>query len=540
MTSAKCLGFLAVGLFVAVAAARVAVAQYEPPAGYYSSATGTGTTLENNLHHIIDNHVSRSYDAARQALQLLDQDPNDPTHIILVYNGQSVIGTWDAGVTWNREHQWPRSRGVDTSGPDTSDLFNLRSCNPSLNSSRGNEPYGTGSSSYWDPAALAAPGTNDRGDCSRAMFYMATRYDGSDANTVDLELVDGFPGTNQMGDLAKLLEWHYSDPVNDTERRRNHLIYSSADNPAYYQGNRNPFIDRPEFAWAIWGPYPNDSTIYVGSTVPGDGTSSVDVDLGRVIVGSALSVQNVTLHKIGTAPTTYDVTASGDFATTAAGQGRAFVGGTQSRAITVQPVGGTAIAGVRSGTVTIDNTDLTSGGAGDGSADGNDTINVSAEVVAHAEASFDGSVNEDAASADFGAVDVGTGEHVLAFSIYNLEGDSGFTADLDLDAVNCSGDTDVLTTDLAPTAGIAGGTSQSFTATLDGSAEVGTYEVTCTIAVSDENIPGAQSGTPLTLTLTGEVAGLQVPAASTWGLVTLALFLLIAATVVASRRQIVV
>ena len=43
-----------------------------------------------------------------------------------------------------------------------------------------------------------------------------------------------------MGLLADLLQWHDEDPVDDRERGRNDVVYS-------YQGNRNPFIDHPEW-----------------------------------------------------------------------------------------------------------------------------------------------------------------------------------------------------------------------------------------------------------------------------------------------------
>ena len=61
-------------------------AQYDPPAGYYDSATGTSATLKNQLHDIIDNHTERSYENAKSALQILDEDPNNTSNIILIYN----------------------------------------------------------------------------------------------------------------------------------------------------------------------------------------------------------------------------------------------------------------------------------------------------------------------------------------------------------------------------------------------------------------------------------------------------------------------
>jgi hypothetical protein len=80
------------------------------------------------------------------------------------------------------------------------------------------------------------------------MFYMAVRYDGSDAGTLDLELGEA-PNAGQavFGNLATLLQWHLDDPVSAEERRRNDLIYDN------YQRNRNPFVDRPEFVAKIFG-----------------------------------------------------------------------------------------------------------------------------------------------------------------------------------------------------------------------------------------------------------------------------------------------
>ena len=42
-----------------------------------------------------------------------------------------------------------------------------------------------------------------------------------------------------------LLEWHANDPVSQREIDRNNAAYT-------YQGNRNPFIDHPEWVECIW------------------------------------------------------------------------------------------------------------------------------------------------------------------------------------------------------------------------------------------------------------------------------------------------
>ena len=43
-----------------------------------------------------------------------------------------------------------------------------------------------------------------------------------------------------MGMLSVLLQWHLEDPVDDFERQKNDTVYA-------FQGNRNPFVDHPEW-----------------------------------------------------------------------------------------------------------------------------------------------------------------------------------------------------------------------------------------------------------------------------------------------------
>ena len=119
--------------------------QYDPPADYYLTATGTGATLKANLHNITakdywngflssTTHKVRSYDDAKTGLQITDVDPSNPANLILLYTGVSVPKVWDAGNTWNREHQWPDSMGINGTLPAYGDLHHLRPCDPGVNS----------------------------------------------------------------------------------------------------------------------------------------------------------------------------------------------------------------------------------------------------------------------------------------------------------------------------------------------------------------------------------------------------------------------
>jgi endonuclease I len=496
---------------VVVAAARLASAQsYDPPANYYATATGTGTTLKSQLHDIIDNHDVVSYADARFALQVTDRDPNNASRILLVYNRISNTAAWDNAATWNREHTWPDSR-LGTANMSVSDLFNLRASTTSVNSDRGNLHFG---GVYGQPfgevvdkgATVWYPGNADAGMIARQEFYMAVRYDGSDSS--DLELVsNGTTSTAaRLGDLSRMIEWHFAAPPDSFERRRNQVIYES------YQHNRNPFTDRPEYVWSIFMNQTNDSALSLaGGTTDANGASSRTVDLGRVLVGAAVpAAQAITLNKAGLNGTYYSVTTAGAATSSVTGRYNAFATGTTgSKAINVGLNTSTAAAGLKSGTLTIDNLDVTTaGGAGRGANDGNDVVVVNLSVLNHANPSFVTGGDVNGLTLDFGTVTLGAEVPMFSFDLFNLETTAGFTAGLDLDSIVGSGDTAALATNLnvfQGAASLAAGAGYGFTASLNTSA-AGTFSATYTLNFSDENLPGAASLGAMTLTLSGVVA----------------------------------
>lgn len=495
----------------------VGVAQYDPPPTYYNSATGTGTALKQQLHNIIDAHTELSYNAARTSLQVTDVDPNDSDSIILIYDRASLdvsnlngsVPGWDNGVSWNREHTWPRALGVDSSGPDNSDLHMLRPSDPVVNSDRGSLHFGGAFGQSFgvvsDGGTVWYPGDADAGMVARQMFYAAVRYDGSDSATQDLELGNGTPSSPQLGDLDRMLEWHYAAPPDDFELRRNDVIYDS------YQGNRNPYVDRPEFAWSVFVDQNNDSQIsIVGSTPASNGSSNLDLDFGRVFTGGAApGMQTVTLNKSGSDGTYFEVETVGGATSTLDGRFNNFrTGQTDSVNFNVGLNASTSSVGLKTGSVVIDNLDVTqSGGTGRGANDGDDTIDLSLEVVDHALPSFSSTSINDSLILSFGTVDLGSSVAPLSFDIHNISF-TGFTADLEIDAFGGTGDTSKLTTDLVQLVGasaIGGGDSAGFNVNLDTSC-VGQFVASYLIQVSDEDLPGADSSF-LTLNLIGNVAG---------------------------------
>lgn len=258
---------------------------YDPPAAYYAPAEGLfGENLRDALHGIIAPHTVLTYTDVATAIRVLDQDPDNPENILLIYSGFSV-GAFSNWVEWNREHVWPRSYGAlgDRSGsrethsvhyPAFSDFHHMYPCNPQVNEDRSNYSFDwlpSGNSVPNAPGSkvdssrnLFEPPDMDKGRAARIMLYMDVRYDGGEweaaggngtPNLVLGTIRDrNTPGINRFGNLPALLEWNRMFPPDLRERRRNHLVHNGvqAGNRLLIQGNRNPFIDYPELADALF------------------------------------------------------------------------------------------------------------------------------------------------------------------------------------------------------------------------------------------------------------------------------------------------
>ena len=234
---------------------------------YYSTINGqSGNELKSILNSIIDDHNSLSYTpGVWDAHKDLYEDPDNADNIILFYSQASVSKSTQAGsggsgaTAFNREHLWPNSRGIGSSGSAYTDVHHLVPTYAGVNSSRSNKYFDYSdpeAGGYSSPAYELAPqctstddtfepGDAQKGHVARAILYMATRYD-------DLEILNTSPlvtlstSESKMAQLNTLLDWNRKALPTIKEKNNNQKIYES------YQYNRNPFIDFPEFADAIW------------------------------------------------------------------------------------------------------------------------------------------------------------------------------------------------------------------------------------------------------------------------------------------------
>lgn len=337
------------------------IAKAQIPTGYYNTATGSGFTLKSQLHDIIDGHNSQSYGSVWTFVETNDLDAyyeNNST-ILDIYSenpagadpynftaGNTRCGNQSSeGDCYNREHSFPASWFNDGS-PMFTDIHHLYPTDGRVNNFRGNLPFGEVATPNFTSLNGSKRGSSDisgysgtvfepidefKGDIARTYFYMATRYEDV-LGSWSSPMLDG--STDQVFEdwaLDMLLDWHANDPVSQKEIDRN-------DNALTFQGNRNPFVDHPEYVNAIWGTCSTPTsapTSLVFSAVTGNSFtidfSAGDGDLRLVLVKEATAVDFDPVNGTG-----YGTGASTNFsAATALGTGNKVISVSGATSITV-------------------------------------------------------------------------------------------------------------------------------------------------------------------------------------------------------------
>ena len=231
--------------------------------GYYDrlNTNLSGSSFRAELADLItDTHKTQtSYSGLSSIFPDSDADPKKSGNILWFYTGTSVSfnGSFSSGT--NREHVWPKNAGKafpESSGPGA-DAHHLRPTNANLNSTRSNNSFDevpktngnivseAGSTSYanlcYQANSLFYPGEGYRGATARILMYMETRW----GNQYSLTFVDSAGSNKTIGKISTLLKWHLEEPPTQEEIVRNEVVYK-------IQGNRNPFIDHPEYAAQIY------------------------------------------------------------------------------------------------------------------------------------------------------------------------------------------------------------------------------------------------------------------------------------------------
>ncbi len=298
------------------------------PAGYYSTATGTGYTLKTQLYNIIKGHVDNGYAGLYTTYQTSDVDNfyendgsvldmysekptgNDPYNYSL--GTTQRCGTYSVeGDCYNREHIIPQST-FGSAAPMVSDAHFITPTDGKVNGQRSNYPHGMVASPTWtslNGSKLGASTTAGysgtvfepidefKGDIARMYFYFATRYE----TTVSGYTYAMFNGTsNQVFTTAflnMLLTWNAQDPVNAREIARNNAIYGT-------QNNRNPYIDHPEYVQAIWNPTADSQAPTAPTSLAVTASTSNSVSLSWVASTDNIGVTGYDVYMNNTLKTT--------------------------------------------------------------------------------------------------------------------------------------------------------------------------------------------------------------------------------------------
>lgn len=227
-------------------------------ASYYSSISDsdTGTSLLSKLQSLNSTKRKRTIGYSgigtdtNGAVIYTDYDLNSTAKDS---NGQTYgtkvasFYTKTAATGWNREHMWPNSHGGNNV---EADILHTRPTISSENSSRGNSFYVEGKNSStagWDPYT-AGYDAEVRGECARVILYCVVAYPSFTLSDADSHSTSNSNKDNMMGNMNTLIKWHFDYPPNIYEKNRN-------DGAEYLQGNRNPFVDHPEYVARIWSSF---------------------------------------------------------------------------------------------------------------------------------------------------------------------------------------------------------------------------------------------------------------------------------------------
>jgi len=253
--------------------------QAQIPAGYYDNAQGlTGYQLKTALKNIISNgHQDQGYGALYTCYQTSDTDnyyendgtvldmysekPNGPDAYEYQHISDKCGNYTGEGACYNREHLVPQSV-FGSAAPMKSDAHFVVPADGYVNNRRSSYAFGEVTNPTWTSTNGSKLGPNStqgysgtvfepidefKGDIARMLFYFATRYEDQVAGWSHAMLNGSSDQVFSDWFLDILLTWHYNDPVSQREIDRNNAVYN-------FQGNRNPYIDHPEWVAQIWDP----------------------------------------------------------------------------------------------------------------------------------------------------------------------------------------------------------------------------------------------------------------------------------------------
>lgn len=237
---------------------------------YYNGISDnlTGNSLKTALETLMKTgHRNSSYEGLKDVFIKADKSLTNQSKIKWFYTGTEVSFSGFGGSLGqtNREHVWPKAGGkaFPEKSEAGSDGHHLRPTETGLNSTRGSKSfdevpqtasnivqenrsssYGSGDTLCYTNGNFFYPAAGYRGQTARIIFYVATRW----GTQYNLSFVDSAGSTKTIGKISTLIKWNLEEPVSEQEMFRNDEVYK-------LQGNRNAFIDHPEYVCKTYGDF---------------------------------------------------------------------------------------------------------------------------------------------------------------------------------------------------------------------------------------------------------------------------------------------
>ncbi len=197
--------------------------------GYSPPPFGSQPCARDTMFMLIDNKLVNGFGATQNTIEC-------------VYTGREAVGyidrtqcqdLTDPNMSFNTEHTWPQSLFSQLE-PMRSDLFHLFPTDEAANGKRSNYPFGivtnptwsNGGSKFDQNSGIFEPRDAHKGETARAMFYFVMRYQNYNSFL------------NSQESILRL--WNNQYAPTPVEQKR-------CDDIQFYQKNRNPFIDYPQF-----------------------------------------------------------------------------------------------------------------------------------------------------------------------------------------------------------------------------------------------------------------------------------------------------
>ncbi len=235
------------------------------PDDYYHNVILKDENFISQLNSTISNHTSFPYsDYVQNILQPFEiRDTLDHQYVVTcVYSGENAI--FDLPFDWSetgfsREHSYchnwmPSNPANNPEKPEYQDLHHLFPVVfKNVNDTRSNYPLGEVKQivtsyneckfGYNNEGELVfEPREEHKGDAARAIFYMCIAYHSNFSSWNLKPIISPSIPYGQDQDILK--KWNLMDLPSNWEMSRNDYIAS-------IQGNRNPFVDHPEYACDI-------------------------------------------------------------------------------------------------------------------------------------------------------------------------------------------------------------------------------------------------------------------------------------------------